>query len=207
MILYLTQKEYHLIFFRKVFRINLGNVLQRIWRLFMLEEWVTILEFPAYKISNYGNIVNQLTHRPIALSVSNRGILKVSLHNNVGRFTRSVAILVSRVFVTGYNDIFNTLIHLDGNHQNCEASNLMWRPRWFAYQYHRQFTHHKEDCIELLGRAGPVIEPHRNLMYRDILEVAVVNGLLIRELTYKTWLQDEDGQGVWPTGQVFNFMD
>lgn len=173
----------------------------------MFEEWVTILEFPAYKISNFGNVMNQETQRPVACSLTKQGVVKVALTNPVGRFTRSVAVLVAHIFVHGYNDIFNTLIHLDGDLKNCEASNLMWRPRWFAYQYHRQFTHHYVACVEIMGQAGPVFEINCNTVYNNVLDAAMFNGLLIRELTFKIWEQNLETKAVWPTGQIFSFMD
>jgi hypothetical protein len=51
--------------------------------------------------------------------------------------------MVAEAFCEGQSEHWNTPIHLDGDRENCRADNLMWRPRWFAVQYHRQF-HHEE---------------------------------------------------------------
>lgn len=171
----------------------------------MFEEWVTLLNFPMYQISNFGNLINRNTGKNVAISYNKQNIAKVALVNDNGRHTRSVAVLVANIFVYGQNDIFDTVIHLDGNLKNCEASNLMWRPRWFAYQYHRQFTHHKEMCLDILGQAGPVIEEATNTMYYNVYEVCTSNGLLIKEVNYKTNLTNELEKKVWPTGQIFYY--
>lgn len=53
--------------------------------------------------------------------------------------TRSVARLVARYFVQLAHPSFNAPIHRDGERTNCYAENLLWRPRWHALHYHRQF--------------------------------------------------------------------
>lgn len=171
----------------------------------MFEEWVTLLDFPLYQISNTGDVINKETGRYLAKSITKQNIVKVALINSRGRFTRSVALLVANVFVAGKNDLFDTPIHLDGDLHNCEATNLMWRPRWFAYQYHRQFTHHKEFCLETIGRAGPIIEPQTNTIYETVYDAAVSNGLLITEVNYRSGLTNYLEKRVWPTHQVFDF--
>lgn len=171
----------------------------------MFEEWVTLLDFPMYQINNMGDIVNQQTGKQLSKSITKQNIVKVSLINNQGRFTRSVALLVASIFVAGRNDIFNTPIHLDGDLFNCEASNLMWRPRWFAYQYHRQFTHNRDICIELFGQAGPLIESLTNTFYFNVYEACITNGLLMEEVNYKSGLTNPLEKKVWPTNQIFDF--
>jgi hypothetical protein len=172
----------------------------------MYEEWVTLLEFPMYQVNNLGHIKNKKVDRFVATSLTRQNVVKVALVNERGRFTRSVAVLVAHIFVHGYNDIFNTPIHLDGDLTNCEATNLLWRPRWFAYQYHRQFTHNQE-VMGLIGQAGPIIESATSMAYYNIFEVATTNGLLMQEINYKAGLQavDELEKKVWPTGQIFEF--
>lgn len=172
----------------------------------MYEEWVTLIEFPMYQISNLGQIKNKKSDKLVALSTTRQNVVKVALVSDHGRFTRSVAVLVAHIFVHGYNDIFNTPIHLDGDLSNCEATNLMWRPRWFAYQYHRQFTHNLE-LMDVIGQAGPVIETATSMAYYNVLEAATTNGLLMQEINYKSALVTPDilEKKVWPTGQIFEF--
>lgn len=106
----------------------------------MRQEWHELEEFPDYAVSDQGEIANIKSGMPRKTSVNQFGIVKVSLYKN-GRelITRSVAVMVADAFVDGKTEFFNTPIHLDGDRLNCRADNLMWRPRWFAVQYHRQF--------------------------------------------------------------------
>lgn len=171
----------------------------------MDEEWVVLFEFPMYEISNLGNVANRKTGKPVAKSLTRQNLVKVALINERGRFTRSVASMVARIFVSGYNDLFNTIIHLDGDLSNCEATNLMWRPRWFTYQYHRQFTAQRDICIDDLGQMGPIYEQAANMRYANVFEAAVTNGLLIRDIFHRT--NDPYNRQVWPTRQVFEFED
>ena len=171
----------------------------------MDEEWVTIFEFPMYQVSNLGNIINRNTGKYVSTSLTRQKIVKVALINERGRFTRSVALLVANVFVYGRTDILNTPIHLDGNLINCEATNLHWRPRWFAYNYHRQFIKNKDSMIDYISELGPVYEFNTNMQYKNIEEAAMQNGLLIKEIFQRS--NSDGNKKVWPTGQIFEFED
>jgi hypothetical protein len=104
------------------------------------ERWHELEEFPDYAVSELGEIVNIKSGFPRRTSINQQGIVKISMYKN-GRelITRSVAVIVAEAFCEGQTEFFNTPIHLDGDRLNCRADNLMWRPRWFAVQYHRQF--------------------------------------------------------------------
>lgn len=106
----------------------------------MTPDWREIEEFPDYAVNQYGEIANMRSGLPRKPSINQHGILKISLYKNRRElFTRSVAVIVADAFVEGKSEHWNTPIHLDGNHQNCRADNLMWRPRWFAVKFHKQF--------------------------------------------------------------------
>lgn len=105
----------------------------------MPERWAELDEFPDYAISDLGNVANIKTGMPRRTSINQQGIVKISMYKGRELCTRSVAPMVAEHFVEGETPLFNTPIHLDGDRLNCAASNLMWRPRWFAVQYHRQF--------------------------------------------------------------------
>jgi hypothetical protein len=109
----------------------------------MRERWYELDEFPDYAVSDLGEVHNIKTGMPRRTSVNQQGIVKISLYLGRELITRSVAVMVAEAFVEGQSEFFNTPIHLDGDRENCRADNLMWRPRWFAVQYHRQF--HSED--------------------------------------------------------------
>lgn len=106
----------------------------------MREQWHELEEFPDYAVSSMGEVFNIKTGMPRRTSINQQGIVKISLYKD-GRelITRSVAVMVAEAFCEGRTEFFNTPIHLDGDRENCRADNLMWRPRWFAVQYHRQF--------------------------------------------------------------------
>lgn len=105
----------------------------------MREKWHELDEFPDYAVSNFGEIHNIKTGMPRKTSINQQGIVKISLYVGRELITRSVAVLVAEAFCEGQTEFFNTPIHLDGDRENCRSDNLMWRPRWFAVQYHRQF--------------------------------------------------------------------
>lgn len=102
--------------------------------------WAELDDFPDYAVSELGEIANIKTGMPRRTSINQQGIVKISLYQGRELITRSVAVMVAEAFVEGQSSFFNTPIHLDGDRLNCRAENLMWRPRWFAVQYHRQFN-------------------------------------------------------------------
>ena len=170
-----------------------------------MEEWVRLNEFPMYKISNLGNIMNDHSKRPVAKSLTKQGGVKVGLVRDGKQFTRSVSVLVARIFVPGEDDQFNTPIHLDSDQRNCEATNLVWRPRWFAYKYHQQFTYVNQDAIELYSLMGPVIDIDARVIYQTVLETAQSNGLLMLDIHLNSTYGQSNthDQPTWPTGQRF----
>lgn len=106
----------------------------------MKARWKELDEFPDYAVNDLGEIFNIKSGMPRKTSINQFGIVKISLYKNRRELhTRSVAVMVAEAFVPGQTEHFNTPIHLDGDRLNCRAENLMWRPRWFAVQYHRQF--------------------------------------------------------------------
>lgn len=105
----------------------------------MQYQWVELEEFPDYAVSEIGEIINMKSGAPRKYSRNGQGIAKISLYQGNRLITRSIAVLVAHAFVPGYNEFWNTPIHLDGDRMNCRADNLVWRPRWFAIEYHKQF--------------------------------------------------------------------
>ncbi len=107
----------------------------------MLEEhWSDIPEFPNYCVSDLGAVVNKSTGRYLIQTMATGGTYKVGLVRAGKQYTRSVKVLVAEAFVEGQSEIFNTPIQLDGYQENMRWDNLMWRPRWFAWKYTRQFS-------------------------------------------------------------------
>lgn len=105
----------------------------------MRELWKTIDEFPRYEISNMGDVRDTKTGRHMTRTLVQKGIPTVGLVKDHKVNRKSVPLLAATMWVPNHkNPPFDTPIQLDGNRLNCRADNLMWRPRWFAVQYHRE---------------------------------------------------------------------
>ena len=165
-----------------------------------MEVWHNLgdMDLDNYSVSNMGRVRNDRTNRIMKQSQNQSGASKVSLARHVGdpRITLGVANLVARYFVEGETREFDTPINLDGDRSNNMASNLAWRPRWFAINYHRQF------------QFQPIVFDQR-IVCLDTDEVfdscraaAIHYGLLEREIAEAT-LQ---GRGVWPLGYDFRVV-
>lgn len=106
------------------------------------EDWETIEEFPRYSISSQGRVMNVETQRILKLSRSSGGTPLVGLKNyGEQQRPRLVATLVADAFLQDQkSEVYNTPINLNGDRLDCRVSNLMWRPRFYAIKYHRQFS-------------------------------------------------------------------
>lgn len=165
--------------------------------------WVDIPDFPNYAVSDSGLVTNNATGRIMRLTLNQRGIVQVGLMKNHKQYKRSVALLVAQAFLPDpyigedSSTPFDTVINLDGDRQNCHASNLAWRPRWFAIFYHQQFNR-KVPQILL-----PIRDINSGLVYETSREAAVRHGLLERDLVLsilnRTW--------VFPTYQYFEVIE
>lgn len=170
----------------------------------MSEYWETIDEFPNYKISNYGTIINSKTNKIVRPSLTSQGALKVSLINSYGRKTRSVKVLVASIFVDGQTEIFDTPIHLDLNQLNVRADNLMWRPRWFAWTYAYQVNENASEFSDRYNK-GPIIETRSGEIYDNVYHACQVNGLIWWHV-YVSLNSEGVNKGVVPTWQTFEYL-
>ena len=164
----------------------------------MLEEWVSIEGFPGYIVSNYGGVAKEGTTYLLKTNQVTGGAVRVSLLKGQKQHQKSVKVLVAEAFVPGKTQIFDTPVLLDGYPQNLEATNIVWRPRWFAWQYTRQLRlrspHHNK---------GPVYDRTSGEVYSTIFEAAKVNGILVADI----WRSIQTGKGTFPTNQKFRFDD
>lgn len=148
------------------------------------ERWYELDEFPDYAVSDLGEVHNIKTGMPRRTSINQQGIVKISLYQGRELITRSVAVLVAEAFCEGQSSTFNTPIHLDGDRENCRADNLMWRPRWFAVQYHRQFHipefHRMDVFIEELTTARE---------YSSVKQACMDLGLYYNDV-YKSYIHE-----------------
>lgn len=166
------------------------------------EIWRPIEDFPMYEISNYGEVANVETDLIIRPSTTLQGGLKIGLVKDGVQYTRSVKVLVARAFVDGEDDIFDTPMLLNGDQLDCKADNIVWRPRWFAWNYARQME--KQKAVYSLG---PLIEINEEGIvmnaYHNTIEASMKHGLLFSDV----WDSLHTAKPVFPTRQIFRFAD
>lgn len=162
--------------------------------------WVRIPDFPGYSVSDQGQVRNDHTGRLLVLTQNQHGVCQVGMMHEGVQYKRSVARLVAEAHLEpSHLEAFDTPINLDGNRMNNHIINLMWRPRWFAIKYHRQFS--------FFVSLGPSIreriqEIHTGIHYPDSWEAATRHGLLDKEILIATLNRTY----VWPTYQEFRIV-
>ena len=169
-----------------------------------------IEDFPRYEISNFGRVFNRETGREMAHSRVQYGIHTVGLiqdvvsqidgyltHDSVQK-TRSIKSLVAKAFVEGQTESFDTPVQLDGDRGNLHASNIVWRPRWFAIRYTRQM-YNQEDWYF----AGPIVDITNNEVYDSIFHAATSLGLLCKDIRISL----HNGRPVFPYGLQFKWVN
>lgn len=161
------------------------------------EDWAQIEEFPDYYVSTFGEVMNYNTKKLLKPSRTSRGSLKVGLISGGVQYSRVVKLLVAKAFVFGETDIFDTPINLDGDPTNNHVDNIVWRPRWFAVKYTRQF---KENYVNELR--GPIKDLDRGTIYNTVRDASIDNGLLFKEV-FNSCLT---GEVVAPTWQAFSWI-
>jgi hypothetical protein len=160
-------------------------------------KWEDLEEFPNYVVSNLGEFANARTDREVRLSRTQQGHAKVTLYQDGRLTTRSAALLVANTFLPTDIEHFDTPIHLDGDLMNCAVDNLMWRPRWFAIRYHKQFmyeTFHNDQATRVDIDSGE--------HYESLKEACIRNGLYY----YDVLKSEVEGTFVFPTNQEFRLV-
>jgi len=161
------------------------------------EEWREVREFPNYLISNFGDVVNSRFNRSLRSSRIGQGTLKVGLWQGDKQVSRLVRILVADAFVEGRDDIFDTPIQLNGDPLDVRASNLVWRPRWFAWQYSRQFLDKPS-----INQIGPIREMKSGDIYETVYDAGIANGLLFKDIRHSMFMKTT----TFPTFQQFELI-
>lgn len=161
-----------------------------------MEEWRAIEGFPGYSVSNLGNIRNDETGKTLALQRNQQGIVHVGLVVEMVQYRRTVSRLVAGAFHKPLRPTFDTPIHLNGNRSNNAASNLTWRPRWFAVKYKQQFVNGERGFIV------PIVETKTGEEFENSWAAARAFGLLDKDI----FLGIMNNTYVWPTYQVFKLL-
>jgi hypothetical protein len=172
-----------------------------------MQDWLEIPDFPGYSVNSEGIVRNDSREKPLARMVNQQGVGYVCLVREGVQHKRSVGQIVANVFLPPPpNRHFNTPIYLDGDKLNAAASNLMWRPKWFAMRYHKQF----EYKLPVGGKPiVPVEEVSTLEQFSDIWIPVMLFGLIWNEIYTAAWNFTHQGSywaSVWPTDQQFRLL-
>lgn len=143
----------------------------------MTERYEEIPGFTDYAISDTGVVINMYSHTELKPRPNQYGLYRVGMSRDGQQHTRAVAHLVADAFIRREREDFDTVIHLDGNRENCRAENLMWRPRWFAIAFHKQFfreTFHIEP--------NPIQDVFSGSLYNSPKHAATTLGILYNDI-------------------------
>lgn len=163
-----------------------------------MEEWKPVHEFPDYSVHPSGRIRNERTDRLMAQTLNQQGIPMVGFSVNGHYHKRAVAVLVANAFIPRKFGPFDTPINLDGDRTNNSVENLMWRPRWFAICYHKQFKQRYRNPIR-----HPIVDMKTREVSENSFEVCKKYGLLEQDLV----LSILNRTVVWPTYQEFRVLE
>lgn len=161
-------------------------------------EFKLVSEFPLYLVSNYGEVVKESGGLPLTKSPTQYGDLTVGLMKGNHQYRRSVKGLVARAFVPGETFLFDTPVLKDGNRGNLHHKNIVWRPRWFAIAYTKQF-YTAPDWADI----GPIMDLNTHHVYRSFMQAAIDTCSLVTDIRHGYL----NGTKVFPTGHYFNLLD
>lgn len=103
----------------------------------MQERWKQVSFAPEYFVSTQGRV--EKNGHLITIGHVTDGSLSAVLRLESGSRPYLVRRLVAEAFCEKLTANCDSVIHLDGEKDNCNVENLAWRPRWFAWKYTRQF--------------------------------------------------------------------
>jgi hypothetical protein len=158
-------------------------------------DFVPIQDFPNYGVNIQGEIVNFSRGTFMGQHKSANGHLYVALSIENRLYPRIIARLVADAFLPVPPEDFDTIIHHDYNLENNHASNLSWRPRYFAVQYHRQKL-----MATLFRIRHPIVCIETGEVFPSSKEAAISYGILEMDLCAK--LDDPNGE-IFPIGKRF----
>jgi NUMOD4 motif len=164
----------------------------------MDELWELIDFFPDYSVSNYGRIRSNKTERILSTYANQFGVVQVGLMRDGVQYHRSVPLLVAKAFIPQPPGPFDTPINLNGDRHNNRVDNLVWRPRWFAIRYNRQFRYPSKYSI-----SEPIIDLKTEEVSENSFDCATRYGLLEEDLV----LSVLNRTYVWPTYQEFGIFE
>jgi NUMOD4 motif len=161
------------------------------------DDWRPVEGFPGYSINPLGHVVRDSTGRLLVPRYNQYGVPYVGLMRDWQQCIRSLPRMVARAFLSRPSEIFDTPIQLDGDPMNCQVDNLMWRPRWYAVLYKRQFDERYDYSID-----EPVHAVNERERFPNSLLAACRYGLLEREVVLSILNRTPS----WPTYQYFELV-
>lgn len=163
-----------------------------------LDEWRPVSGFSGYSINPLGQVMRDSTGRLLVPRYNQYGVPYVGLMRDWQQCNRSLPRLVARAFLSPPSDIFDTPIQIDGDPTNCHVDNMMWRPRWYAVLYKRQFEDRYDHAID-----EPIHAVNEKERFPNSLSAACRYGLLEREVV----LSVHNNTPAWPTYQYFELVE
>lgn len=161
-----------------------------------MEKWAPLLGYPGYSASTLGRIRNDRRESILAVVTMSSGHKYVGLVKDGVQVKRALSKLIAGAFVQNPRpDKFTTPIHLNGDLTDCEARNLLWRPRWFAMNFTQQF---KRDLPEY----PPLREKRTRQEFANCWQPVMMFGLLYMDLVISIANQTY----VFPTMQTFEWV-
>lgn len=134
-----------------------------------MEQWAPIEGIRNYEVSDLGHVRNVNTLRHLGIYDNGSGVMQVVMKENGKAICRAVHKLVAEAFLDmppeGY-----VPIHIDDDWTNAAASNLEWKPRWFA----RKRTAQNKRTVPTDNR--PILVVEKEEVYDNALECAKAIG-------------------------------
>jgi len=132
-------------------------------------------------------------------SLNNRGIPTVGLYDGPKQYRRSVPVLVAEAWIENeYDDHFDTPTHLNGDRLDCRVYNLVWRPRWFAIEFHKTIIHN-----QFPNWTAPVEIIQTNEVFENPWACAMTHGLLQMDI----FMAMLNNRPVFPGGFEFRQLE
>jgi len=165
------------------------------------DEWVPVHGFPGYSVNPLGQVRRDDTERILVPRFNQYGVPFVGMMRGWEQCNRSLPRLVALTFLERPNEIFDTPVQIDGDKTNCRVDNLMWRPRWYAVLYKRQFEGDRYE--HPIDAPIQTIDEQDNEIFPNSLAAACRFGLLEREVVMSVL----NHVPTWPTYQYFELVE
>ena len=164
----------------------------------MQELWTPVRGFEWYEVSREGLIRNFSTQKLLKPYPLPDGSMGVKLQIGGKQSQQLVRRIVADAYCPKPTENSDSVIQKDYVKSNCAASNLAWRPRWFAWRYYRQ----SQEPIKQDWQIRPIRNRITNVLHANVVDAGLYDGTLwfdiYRSAQQRTW--------AFP-GMQYEFMD